>query len=237
LPSKKSRQRAEEKRTAELKEILSYEKYSDRDVTAIGNVLIGGLDNNQWREIVRYARFPNKLRPIINGLIKTYWDVKLHDRMNAKTHSNIAGARRLTEQLKDAVKQISTDRYFFSGIMPYYDKSPHDQRELLEDTFAALNRFDSLMLDAQARYTKPVGRPSYTPVEELVRALDAVFLMHMGIDLKPDKRNSSKEKKAIARIIKSADPIVPDIAIDSVLRRYLKAKSKWGSDAGLALHP
>lgn len=186
----------------------------------------------QWNEIQSRAALRPSARFEINIALRRYWLERLNTVVAPGLPEAIAKAQsKLTEAFKATAELIGNEDVF-KGPVAYYQRSPMQQREVLEKACESISRAQHALSAAEKRLTRGRGQPSYGPLYDLIHHLDFILYASHGICVTrspsriPVGTATDTAKEYIWSVIRIANLQVAKSTVDTVLKNYIRDRGE-----------
>jgi hypothetical protein len=190
------------------------------------------LTESQFEKIRSKAGFDRNARFELNIALRRYWVSCLETKVSAETREAVNLAYDKLEEALGAIATILNNREFFNGPIEYFQHTPLEQSDVLEETMANMMRAQKIMQDAQARLARGPGQPSYGPLHELIHHLDFILFKSHGIVVSrsgnriPHNGATDTPIEYVWSVVKVANLKVAKATVDTVLKNYIRDRDE-----------
>jgi hypothetical protein len=185
------------------------------------------LTEKQWKEIQSKAGLRPSARFELNIALRRYWLERFNTTIDPKARDAVAEARQRLDDALGSLVGLIVNEEVFKGPVAYYQRTPLEQREELEQTCESISRASLILSAAEKRLTRGRGQPSYGPLYDLINHLDFILYASHGICVTRSKNRipagaaTDTPAEYIWTVLKVADLQVSESTVDTVLRNYI----------------
>ena len=164
----------------------------------------------------------------LNVALRRYWTCLREETVSQEIRdlANLA-----EEKIEDALEAISKvlnkGEEFFKGPIEFFQHSPLEQTDVLEQTMQKLLSAQKVVWDAQKRLARGRGQPSYGPLYDLIHQLDFILYKSTGKVLTRSKNQihagaTDTPFEFVWSVVQIANLKVAKATVDTVLRDYIR---------------
>jgi hypothetical protein len=185
------------------------------------------LTEEQWKEIQSKAGLRPSARFELNIALRRYWLERFNSSMDPKARDAVAEARQRLDDALESLVELIVNEEVFKGPVAYYQRTPLQQREELEQTCESISRASLILSASEKRLTRGRGQPSYGPLYDLINHLDFILYASHGICVTRSKNRipaggaTNTPLEYVWSVLQIADLQVSESTVDTVLRNYI----------------
>jgi hypothetical protein len=190
------------------------------------------LTEGQWKEIKSKAGLRPSARFELNIALRRYWLERLKNSIAPGASDSVANVRQLLQDALHSLADLIFNEDVFKGPVAYYQRTPLQQRERLEQTCESISRAQVILSAAEKRLTRGRGQPSEGPLYDLINHLDFILYASHGICISRSKNRipaggaTDTPFEYVWTVVQAANLQVLKNTVDTVLKRYITDRAE-----------